>query len=98
MAEPITVFEVFEARYRAAGGEEKEAYSAEDFANVGLSMLGGCWCCEESLAAYNAHPDINGFWACRSCLKEGYPSVEAFEEEARAQDELGELREDTDGD
>ena len=45
-----------------------------------------------SLAAYNAHPDVNGLWACRGCLKEGYPSVEAFEEEqAQVSDELGEL-------
>ena len=90
--EPITIFDVFEARRRAKGNPAKDAYSAQEFADLGLSMLGGCWCCEESLAAYNAHPDVNGLWACRGCLKEGYPSVEAFEEEqAQVSDELGEL-------
>lgn len=86
--EPITILDVFEARRRASGGEEKEAYSAADFADQALNMLGGCWCCEESLAAYNAYPDTNGYWSCRGCLKEGYSSVEAFEQEHLDDDQV----------
>lgn len=80
--EPLTVFEIFEDRWARAGKLLRDEYSALDFEDQGLAMLGGCHGCGESLAAYNAFPDrVMGLWACRGCLKEGYFTVAAFEAE-----------------
>jgi hypothetical protein len=77
---PITIGDVFEARRRAAGlALGCDSYSAADFEQQDLAMLGGCHGCGETLGAWNAYPDTNGLWACPGCVREGYPSVEAFE-------------------
>lgn len=75
----VTILEVLEARRASRGLLALDSYTAGDFKDYGLSMLGGCHSCGESLAAYNGYPDTNGYWACRECLREGYPTVESFE-------------------
>lgn len=44
-----------------------EPKTGEDFAAVGIPILGGCQRCGATIAAYNAHPQKNGFWACGDC-------------------------------
>ena len=75
----VTIYEIFEARRRAAGLAPKDSYDGQEFADQGLACIGGCWSCEATLAAYNAFPDRCGYWACEGCLQAGYESVEAFE-------------------
>ena len=67
---PITIHQLAEHRLGRApvhGG---------DYAEAGLSILGGCAGCQASLAAYNAHPTKSGFWCCRDCVGDsGWESV-----------------------
>lgn len=75
----VTILQVLEARRAAKGLPNTGFYADEDFTAQGLSMLGGCSGCGESLAAYNAFPSHSGVWACRDCVSEPYATVEDFE-------------------
>ena len=78
--EPMTVLDVLEAKRAKAGLTVQSSYSARDFADMSLSMLGGCQGCAATLGAYNAYPDMSGFWRCKACLAHGYFNLEDFEE------------------
>lgn len=75
----ITILELFEARRAVAGLAPQDSYSAQNFADQDLAMIGGCFSCEATLAAFNAYPDKRGYWACSECLQEGYSTVADFE-------------------
>lgn len=75
----VTIMEVFEARRAAKGLPRQDSYSAQEFADQGLGMIGGCLSCEATLSADHAYPDRRGYWACEGCLSDGYETVEAFE-------------------
>lgn len=49
---------------------EKPSVNGEDLGRLGLSLLGGCYSCGASMAAYNAHLGRNGFWRCSDCSDE----------------------------
>lgn len=40
-----------------------------DFARYGMPLVGGCQGCGACIAAYNAHPQQNGYWACDECSR-----------------------------
>lgn len=68
----ITIVEL--ARFRAKGAEVR---TGEDFANVGLAIMGGCESCGASIACYNAYPSRSGYWRCEGCVGDsGYETVE----------------------
>lgn len=75
----ITVHEVAEAR--GLNVDHDGASSIDDYAGVGLAMLGGCHVCAASIAAYNAYPGRNGYWHCGDCIEGdgGFETVEEFE-------------------
>lgn len=62
MTLPVTIFTVAETilKYPPKTGA--------DFEKAGLPMFGGCECCQESLAAYNAYPAKTGFIRCKACI------------------------------
>lgn len=81
----ITILDVLIARMDAAGETAVDGYSGKNFEDHNLVMMGGCYSCHASLAAYNAYPDkIQKHWACKDCLQEGYESVADFEAEYSA--------------
>lgn len=84
----ITILEVYESRRRASGQESGYSYTGEDFEREGLSLLGGCGGCGESLAAYNGYPTQHGCWGCAGCAEgQGFETVAEFEAWCEAQDQ-----------
>lgn len=77
----ITVHEIAEARGVKSDGDGGS--SIQDYADVGLSMMGGCHVCAAMIAVYNAYPGRNGYWHCADCIEGdgGYETVEEFEAE-----------------
>lgn len=75
--EGVTIMEL--ARYRLGPGRgEQTTLTAEDLASVGLAILGGCFDCGATIAAYNAYPARDGYWKCDECIRgDGYPTVQA---------------------
>ena len=67
----ITVAEL--ASYRLG----RPASTGGDFEEASLPMMGGCYVCGASIAAYNAHPDRNGFLvgSCCATSESTYPDV-----------------------
>jgi len=68
----ITVLDL--ARHRLNKPEGN--LNGQDFEDAGLAIMGGCYGCGASLAAYNAYPTTQGSWSCNDCLYgQGWDSV-----------------------
>jgi hypothetical protein len=63
----MTALEI--ATILSARAGRKLPETGEDFDAVGIPILGGCHRCGAMLAAYNAHPQHNGYWACEACSR-----------------------------
>jgi hypothetical protein len=62
--------------------------TAQDLADVGFDMIGGCCSCHATIAAYNAYPSQGGFWCCSGCVGDfGFETTEDFELWCKEQDE-----------
>ena len=58
---------------------EKRMYYAEDCAQCGVDMFGGCERCEITIAVYNAYPSKSGYWRCADCIgNTGFETVQDF--------------------
>lgn len=79
MPKPITILDV--AVSRGAKPCESGGYSGLELERVGFEIFGGCEVCEASIAAFNAHPTLTGFWRCSRCVSDvGFETVEQYEE------------------
>lgn len=76
----ITVREL--AIHRGAPQDEDGNMSGQAFLDVGLDIIGGCGGCGATLAAYNAYPTEEGYWACGDCI-EGHKGFDTVEEANR---------------
>ena len=54
--------------------------TASDFAAIKVPMIGGCQTCGSRIAAYNAHPQKNGYWACEDCSDEPIVTMADWEQ------------------
>lgn len=71
---PITIHEL--AVERGIHDDGTGQFSGQDYEDVGLAILGGCFACSATIAAYNACPSRQGFWFCQDCIGEyGYESA-----------------------
>ena len=71
---PITILD-----YVKSVVGDKDTYSAEDFLNSGVEMLGGCQGCHATIACYNAYPSASGYWRCADCIGDtGFVTVADF--------------------
>lgn len=62
----VTILDL--AAYRlGADVNRPDGFTGGDLASVGLSIMGGCGGCGESLGAYNAYPTKGGTWSCKRC-------------------------------
>ena len=76
---PVTILECAEARglKRSIDGGS----TMQDFWDVGFDLIGGCCVCQATIAAYNAHPTVRGYWCCADCVDgNGFDTVRAFED------------------
>lgn len=58
----------------------RDAVNGQDFMEAKLPMMGGCYVCGASVAAYNSVPTRSGYIACaKGCVDDsmGYETVEA---------------------
>jgi hypothetical protein len=62
----ITILDL--ARHRGAQANDDGSIPGGEFYRVGLDIMGGCFGCNATLAAYNAYPSKAGYWMCRGCL------------------------------
>lgn len=79
--------------------KERE-YTAKDFYDVGLDILGGCVVCGAALGPAQAHPSRSGYWKCKDCIGvDGYTTVfEAAEDlERQYKEYLTEIEEHHNG-
>lgn len=68
---PVTVLQL--AEYRLG----RKAVTQADFTEAGLDIMGGCYVCGASLAAYNAYPGKGGYWLCADHVGDtGWATVE----------------------
>lgn len=75
----ITILDV--AIARGAKADTEGCIDGEEFARVGLSIIGGCAWCGATIAAYNALPTKLGCWGCMDCAHhQGFETVAEFEE------------------
>ena len=83
----ITVLDV--AKARGVKEDDRGCINASEFERVGLPVIGGCACCQATIAAYNAAPTKTGYLMCAEECAEGrgFETVEEFEEWSREQDE-----------
>jgi len=77
----ITMLDVAQAR--GVREESDGTIIGDEFARVGVPLLGGCEGCHATLGVYNAFPDKSGYWRCADCLGEGFETVEDFEASVR---------------
>ena len=66
----VTIYDVAVALGAREGADG--SMSGAEFERLGLPMFGGCQGCGASLAAYNAHPQRNGYLACGDCARDGW--------------------------
>jgi len=75
----ITILDV--AIARGAKADTEGYIDGEEFARVGLSIIGGCAWCGATIAAYNALPTKLRYWGCVDCAShQGFETVAEFEE------------------
>lgn len=75
--ENVTFLELMEYRRKLAGHGVKERYTETDFNEVGLTMIGGCVACGETLSPARGHPSDTGFWRCPDDIgPHGFETVE----------------------
>jgi len=68
---PITILD-----YVKSVVGDKDLYTAEDFMNSGVEMLGGCQGCHATIACYNAYPSTSGYWRCADCIgNDGFVTI-----------------------
>lgn len=73
----ITIHELAVARTE---NPPADAWTGQDYADVGLSILGGCEVCGGTCAAYNGHPSRSGYWRCSDCIGDaGFATTEDYE-------------------
>lgn len=83
----VTFLVIGLARLAAKGKPAGDALSGSDLESVQIAMFGGCHGCGESLGAYNGYPDrATGYWACKGCLREPFPTVAVFDAEYPLED------------
>ena len=73
-----------------AKADPNAGINGAEFARLGLPMLGGCYVCEASIAAFNASPTKTGYLACtKTCTEEdtGFRTVQEFNEFIKQQPE-----------
>lgn len=75
--EPMTALEI--ATILACRAGLPEPRTGAEFAAVGIPILGGCFRCGAQLAAYNAHPQHNGYWACLDCSEQPIVTMDEWE-------------------
>ena len=79
-AGPVTIHACALHRGIKAVDGEPGAYEGGSYEALGLPFMGGCHCCNATLAAYNMYPSRLGFVLCRDCVHPyGFETVEAFE-------------------
>lgn len=55
----------------------RDATTGQDYIDARLPMMGGCYVCEASIAAYNAYPSQIGFLMCGDDIGgDGWDTVE----------------------
>ncbi len=58
---------------------EQDSYSAEDFYDTGVDIMGGCEICAATITGYNAYPSTSGYWRCADCIgATGFATVDDF--------------------
>lgn len=77
----ITILQI--AKARGVHVDEHGCIDGAEFERVGLPLMGGCYYCHATIAAYNAYPGRNGYWHCADCINDdaGYQTVAEFEED-----------------
>lgn len=82
----VTIFNVAVAR--GAKEDPEGGINGSEFIKHGLHFLGGCECCEASIAAYNAYPSTSGYWRCEDCIgDDGFPTAADFEAWCKREEE-----------
>ena len=87
----ITIWDL--AVHRGLKVDEDGSASAEAFAAVDLCIMGGCYRCEATIAAYNAYPTRTKFWTCAECVGEdGFHTAQECDEWMKEQEKLDQER------